>query len=236
MDRTKVSLGLSIYNQEISITKLAREFLFEGYEDDLINAANSMPFLTDGQSVPFDRAGWFYMRNDTANLTGMFNAHTGENDISQLGRLMNWNYAPRTEYFSDTCGMINGSAGEFYPPNVDKTKPISLFTPDLCRSLPLDYEKEETVQGIKGYKFSGGERAVDNGTKYPENYCFCGNGCVPSGVLNISACRFGTPVFMSYPHFYNADPFYLDQVVGMEPDEEKHKFFMTFEPVSGEDY
>lgn len=214
------------------ITKLAREFLFEGYEDDLVSVAKELPFLTEGQAVPFDRVGWFYMRNDTANLTGMFNTHTGENDISQLGRLINWNYEPRTTFFKDHCGMVNGSAGEMYPPKVDRNKPVSIFTPDLCRSLPMDFEKEEMVQGLKGYKFSGGERAVDNGSKYPDNWCFSGDEGLPSGVMNISTCRFGTPVFMSFPHFYAADPFYVNQVEGMSPDEEKHKFFMTFEPVS----
>lgn len=231
MEKTKVSVGLQIYDQEISVTKLAREFLFEGYEDDLVNAAKELPFLTEGQAVPFDRVGWFYMRNDTANLTGVFNMHTGEGDLMKLGKLMNWNYNSRTDYFADTCGMINGSAGELYPQKLTKEEPISLFTPDLCRSLPLYYEMEAKVHGLNGFMYSGGERTVDNGTKYPDNWCFCGGECVPSGVLNISACRYGTPVFMSFPHFYGADPFYLNQVEGMKPSEEKHKFFMTMEPV-----
>ena len=36
---------------------------------------------------------------------------------------------------------------------------------------------------------------------------------------------------MSFPHFYNADPFYLSQVDGLNPVKEKHEFFMAFEPV-----
>lgn len=231
MDRTKLSIGLQIYNQEIAITKTARELLFEGYEDDLVSVAKELPFLTEGQAIPFDRVGWFYMRNDTANLTGTFNAHTGESDITKLGQLMNWNHSPRTEFFPDHCGLVNGSAGELYPPKVSKDKPVSIFTPDLCRSLPMDFEREEMVQGLQVYKFSGGARAVDNGTLFPENWCFSEGAGVPSGVLNISSCRYGSPVFMSYPHFYAADPFYLNQVEGMKPDEEKHKFYMTFEPV-----
>lgn len=221
-----------MYKQEIAVTKLAREFLFEGYEDELVNAAKAMPFLTEGKNIPFDRVGWFYMRNDTAELTGVFNAHTGEKDISQLGQLKNWNYVNRTTFFRDHCGIVNGSAGELYPPKVTKDRPVAIFTPDLCRSLPMDFEKEEMVGGLLGYKFSGGERAVDNGTKYPETWCFSGEDAIPSGVLNISACRYDTPVFMSYPHFYAADEFYLNQVEGMEPDVKKHQFFMTFEPVS----
>lgn len=234
IEQAKVNIGLGIYNQELAVTKTASEFLFEGFENDLLDAASQMPFLTDGQAVPFDRVGWFYMRNDTADLTGVFNMHTGESDVTQLGRLVNWNYAQRTEFFPEHCGMVNGSAGEFFPPRMTKDTPVSIFTPDLCRSLPMDFEKEEVVQGLNGYKFSGGEQTVDNGTKYPDNWCFNGGDeGIPSGVMNISACRFGTPVFMSFPHFYAADPFYVNQVGGMSPDEEKHKFYMTFEPVSG---
>lgn len=51
--------------------------------------------------------------------------------------------------------------------------------------------------------------------------------------MNITACRFGAPVFMSYPHFYQADPFYLNQVEGLKPSKDKHEFYMIFEPTTG---
>lgn len=54
---------------------------------------------------------------------------------------------------------------------------------------------------------------------------------MPSGLFNVSSCRFGAPVFMSFPHFYNADPFYSQQVDGMKPDKNKHEFFVALEPV-----
>lgn len=96
----------------------------------------------------------------------------------------------------------------------------------------MDFEEEQIIQGVRTLKFSGGDRTVDNGTLYPENECYCNGKCVPSGLLNVSSCRYGTPVFMSFPHFFNADPFYHDQVDGMKPDKEKHQFFMSFEPVT----
>lgn len=72
---------------------------------------------------------------------------------------------------------------------------------------------------------------MHSGTLYPENECFCSGECVPQGLFNVSSCRYGTPVFMSFPHFYYADDYYHKQIDGMKPDEEKHKFFMAFEPV-----
>lgn len=159
--------------------------------------------------------------------------HTGAEDISHFGELKNWNYAPKTEYYPDECGQVTGSAGEFYPPRQSKDKPISFFNPDMCRSVELDFEDEVDVKGINGYKYSGGKKSVDNGNKYPETKCFSVGETVPSGVMNVSACRYGTPVFMSFPHYYGADPFYLNQVEGLHPSKEKHQFYFTLEPQLG---
>ncbi|XP_055375789.1 protein peste-like [Condylostylus longicornis] len=236
--RTTISIGLNAFSQPISVQKTADELLFTGYEDDMIDVAREMPLFGDDVEVPFDRFGWFYTRNGSADLMGHFNVYTGEEDIGNVGQMYTWNYKTHSGFFPDQCGMINGSGGEFYPPKLKIGGSISLFTPDMCRSLTLDYVETTTVYGIEGYKYSGGLRSVDNGTQYPENRCFCGgtkdSTCVPSGVMNISSCRFGTPVFMSYPHFFNADPFYINQVEGITPpDPEKHEFYIILEPTTG---
>lgn len=165
-------------------------------------------------------------------LLGDFNANTGTNDISGIGNIRKWNYESTTKYFEGRCNELSGSSGDFFNPSITKDKTLELFSPEMCRSVSMHYEEEKIIHGLKTLKFSGGDRTVDNGTVYPENKCYCGGECVPSGLFNISSCRYGTPVFMSFPHFYNADPIYVDQVVGMKPDKRKHQFFMSFEPVS----
>lgn len=72
------------------------------------------------------------------------------------------------------------------------------------------------------------------GTANPENSCFCNGECIPTGVLNVSSCTMDSPTFLSLPHFYNADPYYVNAVEGLQPDEEKHEFFFTLEPVGTE--
>lgn len=122
--------------------------------------------------------------------------------------------------------------GEFHPTNASPKKPLRVFTPDMCRTLEIDFEEEVDIHGVKGFKYVGGEKLVDNGTRYPENSCFFTGQPLKSGVLNISSCRYGTPVFMSYPHFLFADPYYVNQIEGMKPVEEKHKLYVVIEPVS----
>lgn len=159
--------------------------------------------------------------------------NTGAFDFSKIGHVEQWNYQTRTDYFAGSCGMINGSAGEFYPPNQTKDKPVSFYSSDMCRSIDFDFEKEVQVHGITGYKYSGGKKTVDNGTAYPENKCFSEGQVVPSGVMNVTSCRYGTPVFMSFPHYYAADPYYLDMVDGLSPSQDKHEFSITLEPKTG---
>jgi len=73
------------------------------------------------------------------------------------------------------------------------------------------------------------------GTDNPDNSCYCQENCqeVRSGLLNISSCWYGAPVFASYPHFYQADPYYADQVEGMKPDKDRHAMVIMLEPKTG---
>lgn len=93
----------------------------------------------------------------------MFNIFTGADDISRLGQMHQWNYQKHSGFFDSYCGMVNGSGGEFYQPNLTPDSVVGLFTPDMCRTVSLDYTDTVEVEGIKGYKYSGGPRSVDNG-------------------------------------------------------------------------
>lgn len=96
----------------------------------------------------------------------------------------------------------------------------------------MDYSEETEVLGIPGYVYVGSRSLLDNGTTDPNSWCNCGGVCVPQGVLNISACRYGAPGFVSYPHFLHADPYYSEKVKGMKPDPARHRLFVVLEPVS----
>lgn len=57
-----ISLGLKLYNQEVVITKTARELLFEGYEDDMVlMGREGLIEGFDVKDIPYDRIGWFYL-------------------------------------------------------------------------------------------------------------------------------------------------------------------------------
>lgn len=61
MNTRMVNMGLSLYQQEITIRKSIDELLFSGYSDDMITTARTMTGLFGKKiEVPFDKFGWFY--------------------------------------------------------------------------------------------------------------------------------------------------------------------------------
>ena len=61
---------------------------------------------------------------------------------------------------------------------------------------------------------------------------FFANG--PSGVLNITAVAPGhVPLFVSKPHFLDADPDYLANVSGLHPNRAEHDSYVGVEPITG---
>lgn len=151
----------------------------------------------------------------------------------ELGVVKTFNYQTETGFYGKNCDEVRGSAGEFYPPGQTKDNPLTFFNGELCRYLDLYYTDEQIVNGLTAYKYSGTERSVDNGTKYSEYSCFSKGERLASGLMNVSACRYGAPVYISFPHFYAADPSYLNYVSGMKPSKSDHEFYIALDPTTG---
>lgn len=57
----QVSMGLNLYSQQVYIVKEARELLFDGYQDELIDMAREVARVSPVKlNIPYDRFGWFY--------------------------------------------------------------------------------------------------------------------------------------------------------------------------------
>ncbi|XP_053959635.1 protein peste-like isoform X2 [Anastrepha ludens] len=231
--RRVIDIALKVYHNDITMKKSMDELLFEGFEDVLLNVANFLPSSLTDVKVPFDKFGYCYPRNHSVDVTGLYNIHTGADDISKFGQIHTWNYRNTTGAYAPECSKVYGSAGEFQSVYLKPHKPIHFFLSDVCRTVRMDYVETTEVEGVKGFRYEGGKRMVDNGTLYPENVCHCNGECVPSGLINISSCWFGSPMFISYPHFYDADPYYLSEVDGLRPEKQKHELYLVLEPKTG---
>lgn len=55
----------------------------------------------------------------------------------------------------------------------------------------------------------------------------------PAGVFTLAPCKFNAPIYISMPHFLDADSYFLSRVDGLSPDRDKHEFYIDLEPRTG---
>ncbi|CAL1267903.1 unnamed protein product [Larinioides sclopetarius] len=208
------------------VQKTVRELLFEGYEDKLMKIAKTF------MNLPYDKFGWFYKRNDTDD--GEITSFTGATDIQEVDEIDTWNGVQSVTAFEPPCNMINGSAGDMWPPTKSHRDYVTLFVTDICRSLSFSYLATTDVKGIRAYRYWADDKQLDNGKYNPENKCFCPEGiCLPAGGLNVSSCKFDAPAVVSYPHFLFADSIYSQGVIGMKPNPQEHRMYLDIVPEMG---
>lgn len=62
--------------------------------------------------------------------------------------------------------------------------------------------------------------------------CFCNGRCSPAGLMNVSSCRHGAPVFVSLPHFNRGEPSLRERITGLDEPNEEYDSYIILEPVS----
>jgi len=232
--RPILDLHLTAIKERLFVTKSVGEILFDGFHDPLFDELDSLPsffkkFVPPGLA---DKFAFFYQRNGSSEMDGVWNVFTGAAGVERMGEVHSWNYDTQ-DLFPSTCGLVSGSAGEFYTPHLAPDT-ITLYSNDLCRSIRLPYRGAVEVKGIPSLEFRAGRGLFDNGTLEPANSCYQEEGALlRTGVYNTSRCRFGAPVFISQPHFHQADPWYRSRVDGLSPDPELHDTYFRVEPSSG---
>lgn len=120
------------WKETLIITKPAKQWLFEGIDDGLLDLINTLKNVTN-IPLPYKKFGWFVERNLSASYDGIFTMNTGVDDLYKLGMITRWNHMKQTNYFEKECAMVNGTSGEIFPPMKGLQKSISVFVPDICR-------------------------------------------------------------------------------------------------------
>ncbi|KAK3857753.1 hypothetical protein Pcinc_036012 [Petrolisthes cinctipes] len=227
-----LSSMLEVLKEKPFVTRSVKDLMW-GYEDPLLKIAKDI--LPPGQRLPYDRFGFFVERNGSTD--GLLNVFTGEDgDMSRYTLIDTFNHQHKLNYWlDDSCNALVGTDGSSFPPGISEKDRLYMFNDNLCRSLPLTYKHDVDDFGVNGMRFSPPPDAFGNASVNPENLCFCVGGppCAGTGLFNISSCKFGSPTIVSWPHFYQADPKYLNAVEGLSPNADKHGFYIDIAPRSG---
>lgn len=233
-------------NEQVVVKTTANEIIFTGFQDPVLDWVQKNLIAENGTYHPllpllnlppgianYDKFGWFYGRNLSLYYDGVFNMFTGTDDVDKVGEIDLWNYTRATDFFEAPCNNVEGSAGEFFDAGLQREK-LVFYSSDLCMSMTLFYKEDVSHDGIKAYRFWGSNHTFANGSMVAGNECYCVQGtCAPMGLLNAESCRMGSPAFISFPHYLNADPFLLEQVNGLSPSEDEHSFLMDIMPEAG---
>lgn len=223
---------------KLYVTKPVREWIFEGYQDDLIDFLNR--FNTTKIKIPYKRFGWLVDRNNSLEYDGLFTIRSGQDDLSRLGELTHWRGSKETNYYPAPCGEVTGTMGDVFPPHLQQNASLTIFVTDACRYLSLEPNGSVTRNGIEGVEWLGTEDTLDSGLISRRNQCFCpresleaNEECPRKGVVECKKCRSNAPIYISYPHFYLADESYREAVSGLNPKAESHQFALVVEPTTG---
>lgn len=232
--RGLVQLGIASIKERLFVTETPQKIVFDGYTDPILDAAKMLADL--GVKIPgqMDKFAIFYNRNNSEWYDGVWNIHTGRDDLSKANKMAWWNFTDKTSFFPGECGRVEGNA-ELFTPLEGPTDFVQLYSNDLCRPMRLHNVGSQTVKGVEGIRYEMLPEYFANRTENPSNGCFDGGREWPSGVFNVSACRFKAPVFLSQPHFYQADPRYVTQFSegSLSPDSDAHSTYFVIDPTSG---
>lgn len=208
--------------------------LLWGYEDPLLQLAKDV--VSKDTKLPYDAFGLMYNKNGTSN--DVVTIFTGAADITKFGLIDNVNGKTQLPHWTnDECNSIQGSDGSIFPPHITHNTTLYIYDKDLCRRLPLRFQKEVVASaGVPAYRFSPPEDVFASYEDKAENMCFCPHGppCAPAGFFNVSLCQLDSPVLLSFPHFYLANDSYRTAVEGISPpDPEKHALYLDVQPLMG---
>ncbi|KAF5290039.1 hypothetical protein FQA39_LY14820 [Lamprigera yunnana] len=206
-----------------------------GYNDAVYIIAKQL-LKFNRNSPPFDKVGMFIQRRGISKQ--VLNMHTGVTDINKVQQLDNFNGKNHTTHWAaKECNAIRGGDGSAFPPFDVRTKQtVYVYNKEMCRSLPLLYQQDVKIFNgkINGLKYVLPTDAFDVKSNQ-ENRCYCNpedKECSPKGVFNTAPCAYNTPIFVSFPHFYNADPAVREAVEGLREDI-PHENYVIIHPTLG---
>lgn len=195
-----------------TLRQLSVRDLLWGYQSHVMDWARSL------QDVPYPHPqfGLLVGFNNTAQEP--YTMYTGASDPNTMNRIYSWNGLTKLDFWSgDYCNEIKGTDASGFHPGVKPSDKLFIFNGQLCRSLPLVYERTVVHSGVETYRFVPPPDTFAYDDQNSQNWCFCSrSGCPLRGLLDMKPCYYGAAVAFSFPHFYQSDPSLKHVVRGLK--------------------
>lgn len=225
--RSTATIMFTSFEKAPFMSHTVGELLFGGYDEPLLRV---LYILTQDPEHGKGRAGFFYNRNGT--IGAEMEVYTGQLGMDNYQHLLKYRKKEMLDYWKeDRCNRLNGTDGSQFARPIQKSKPLFLFTSELCRSIYAVFEKDVKLGPLTLHRFVLPRALLDFSE---ENKCYCTSDfSCKAGMIDVSPCRDGKPVIISTPHFYQGDHDALLAVEGLNPIKEEHETFIDVEPNTG---
>lgn len=153
------------------------------------------------------------------------------------GRVPVWGTELFPGQWDEDANRVHGRNGEQFSPALERGEETTLeiFNDLIWRALLFRNHGGEQVsfKGIDMLRFTPAAETFANASEHPSNARYYQFG--PRGIWgNLSIIEQGSEVFVTLPHFLDADPALVDAVDGLAPDRAKHAMHIDVEPILGQ--
>ncbi|UJR09756.1 hypothetical protein I4U23_013983 [Adineta vaga] len=226
--RSLIGLLLSTVEKPV-MKRPVKEYLW-GYRDPILGMLkDKLPSLVSNDQISVFASAVDEAQYETFLINNGVGFDTNHVErIRDLGKIERFNFSTDLSIWSNKyANMINGTDSTIWHPDVSK---------------------DELVYSINTYRFTLPDDIFANSS---DNEGFCMNSsasnktqqlkCLPSGLLSLTPCihlsgsalSIPLPIIGSNPHFLATDQSVQNSIVGLKPDDIKHRSFMDIEPVTG---
>jgi len=225
-----LDLLASRLNSSLFVTVNVNEFCVSGYLDPLLQFLGSV-------GIPNIPPTFQIQPNMTSqamadNMTKHDIQITGKDNFSMINEFVEYQeQTALTVWGSPWANRITGTDGYQFSPSLRQSQTVTAFVDTTMRVLTAKSNETVTIKGIKMDRFRLDPVNIMNATLYPPNAGYYQFG--PSGVMNRTSTAMLAKLFLSKPHYLDADPFYLNQVTGLSPNRTAHDTWIDVEPITG---
>uniref|UniRef100_A0A8W7PS66 Scavenger receptor class B n=2 Tax=gambiae species complex TaxID=44542 RepID=A0A8W7PS66_ANOCL len=200
----ELSFMLHNFRQTVTVTRTIGQLLFTGYREPMMEPLRKLVCPTKRRSVACqdERLAYFRTFNVTRRASEVYSLDVGLKDRSKYGTVRSWGAAsvPAAHGEFHPCDGFAGLTGEFFPSRIERDQAIVIVLPELCRRLTLEFDREQLVAGIMGFRyavrlvrpFRSAQMSESNMQSCPDTSIRLGR----YGILNTNECN-GFPLYES---------------------------------------
>lgn len=185
------------YHHKLFLQKSVKEMIW-GYEDPVLKQISKLISVQD-------KIGLYADKNDS--IGAHFEVNNGVEDTKLVGQIITFNGSRNLSVWnSPLANNINGSDGSLFPPFLENSHTVNVFSADLCRSLEFtarSTDKPVYINSVPTRKYTLSNRTFQSPDVNPDNRGFCLDypNCPKSGILDMRSCLKNASIAISLPHF-----------------------------------